>query len=87
MSMIGPRAEWIKLVKEYDQKIAHYQFRHLVRPGITGWAQVNYPYGANLEDTMQKLSYDLFYIRNFSLRLDAEVLLKTLHVMSFGKGR
>lgn len=87
MSIIGPRAEWIKLVKEYDQKIAHYQFRHLVRPGITGWAQVNYPYGANLEDTKQKLSYDLFYIRNFSPRLDAEVLLKTLHVMSFGKGR
>jgi len=87
MSMIGPRAEWIKLVKEYDQKIAHYHFRHLVRPGITGWAQVNYPYGANLEDTLQKLSYDLYYIRNFSPRLDAEVLLKTLHVMSFGKGR
>jgi len=47
----------------------------------------DYPYGANLEDTLQKLSYDLFYIRNFSLRLDAEVLLKTLHVMLFGKGR
>ena len=87
MSMIGPRAEWVKLVKEYDQKIANYQFRHLVRPGITGWAQVNYPYGANLEDTLMKLSYDLYYIRNFSIRLDAEVLLKTLHVMSFGKGR
>ena len=87
MSMIGPRAEWIKLVKEYDQKIAHYQFRHLVRPGITGWAQVNYPYGANLEDTLQKLSYDLYYIRSFSLRLDAEVILKTIYVMLFGKGR
>ncbi len=59
----------------------------LVRPGITGWAQVNYPYGASHEDTLQKLSYDLYYIRNFSLRLDAEVLLKTLHIMSFGKGR
>jgi lipopolysaccharide/colanic/teichoic acid biosynthesis glycosyltransferase len=59
----------------------------LVRPGITGWAQVNYPYGANLEDTLQKLSYDLYYIRSFSLRLDAEVILKTIYVMLFGKGR
>ena len=87
MSMIGPRAEWTRLVEDYERQIPNYHFRHLVRPGISGWAQVNYPYGANLEDTMQKLSYDLFYIRNFSLRLDAEVLLKTLHVMSFGKGR
>jgi exopolysaccharide biosynthesis polyprenyl glycosylphosphotransferase len=87
MSMIGPRAEWIKLVKDYDQRIAHYHFRHLVRPGITGWAQVNYPYGANLEDTLMKLSYDLYYIRNFSVRLDAEVILKTIYVMLFGKGR
>ena len=87
MSMIGPRAEWTRLVEDYERQIPNYHFRHLVRPGITGWAQVNYPYGANLADTMQKLSFDLFYIRNFSLRLDAEVLLKTLHVMSFGKGR
>ncbi len=87
MSMIGPRAEWVRLVSEYEKQIPHYHFRHLVRPGITGWAQVNYPYGASLEDTLQKLSYDLYYIRNFSLRLDAEVLLKTLHVMLFGKGR
>jgi O-antigen biosynthesis protein WbqP len=56
-------------------------------PGLTGWAQVNYPYGASLQDTLEKLSYDLYYIRNFSLRLDASVILKTLHVMFFGKGR
>ena len=87
MSIIGPRAEWIRLVNDYEQQIPNYHFRHLVRPGITGWAQVNYPYGANLEDTIHKLSYDLFYIRNFSLLLDAEVLLKTIHVMTFGKGR
>lgn len=87
MSMIGPRAEWVRLVEGYEKDIPHYHFRHLVRPGITGWAQVNYPYGASLEDTILKLSYDLYYIRNFSLRLDAEVLLKTLHIMSFGKGR
>ena len=87
MSMIGPRAEWVRLVEGYEKDIPHYHFRHLVRPGITGWAQVNYPYGASLQDTLQKLSYDLYYIRNFSIRLDAEVLLKTLHIMSFGKGR
>ena len=87
MSIIGPRPEWVKLVEDYEVMVPNYHFRHLVRPGITGWAQVNYPYGASLEDTLQKLSYDLYYIRNFSLRLDAEVLLKTLHVVSFGKGR
>jgi len=87
MSMIGPRAEWTRLVADYEQQIPNYHFRHLVRPGITGWAQVNYPYGANLEDTLQKLSYDLYYIRNFSMQLDAEVLLKTVYVMLFGKGR
>lgn len=87
MSMIGPRAEWVRLVEEYEREIPHYHFRHLVRPGITGWAQVNYPYGASREDTLQKLSYDLYYIRNFSPRLDAEVFLKTVYVMCFGKGR
>ena len=87
MSMIGPRAEWVKLVHGYEQKIPHYHYRHLVRPGITGWAQVNYPYGASLEDAIQKFSYDLYYIRNFSLRLDAEVVLKTVHTMIFGKGQ
>jgi len=87
MSMIGPRAEWTRLVDEYERQIPYYHFRHLVRPGISGWAQVNYPYGASLEDTLEKLSYDLYYIRNFSLRLDAEVLLKTLHVVFFGKGQ
>lgn len=87
MSMIGPRAEWVRLVADYEQRIPHYHYRHLVRPGITGWAQVNYPYGSSLEDAIEKFSYDLYYIRNFSLRLDAEVILKTLHVMSFAKGR
>lgn len=87
MSMIGPRAEWVKLVADYEKEIPHYHFRHLVKPGITGWAQVNYPYGASLEDALEKLSYDLYYIRNFSMRLDAEVVLKTLYVIFFGKGQ
>jgi exopolysaccharide biosynthesis polyprenyl glycosylphosphotransferase len=87
MSLIGPRAEWIKCVEQYENEIPYYHFRHLVRPGITGWAQVNYSYGASLHDTVEKLMYDLYYIRHFSLALDATVILKTLHVMIFGKGR
>jgi exopolysaccharide biosynthesis polyprenyl glycosylphosphotransferase len=87
MSLIGPRAEWIKLVEDYEKKIPCYHFRHLVKPGITGWAQVNYPYGANLDDTLRKLEYDLYYIRYFSFVLDASIVLKTIHIMLFGKGR
>jgi exopolysaccharide biosynthesis polyprenyl glycosylphosphotransferase len=87
MSLIGPRAEWDQLVADYEREIPCYYFRHLVKPGITGWAQVNYPYGANLADTLRKLEYDLYYIRHFSFRLDASIVLKTIHVMLFGKGR
>lgn len=87
MSLIGPRAEWDRLVADYEKQITCYHFRHLVRPGITGWAQVNYPYGASIDDTLRKLEYDLYYIRHFSFRLDASIILKTLHVMLFGKGR
>jgi len=87
MSLIGPRAEWDLLVAGYDLEIPHYRFRHLVKPGITGWAQVNYPYGTSLEDARRKLEYDLFYIRHYSLKLDATITLKTLHVMLFGKGQ
>lgn len=87
MSLIGPRAEWVRLVDDYERKIPCYHFRHLVKPGITGWAQVNYPYGASLEDTMRKLEYDLYYIRYFSFVLDASIVLKTIHIMLFGKGR
>jgi len=87
MSLIGPRAEWDRLVNDYEKQIPCYHFRHLVRPGITGWAQVNYPYGASLEDTLRKLEYDLYYIRHFSFTLDASIILKTIHVMLFGRGR
>ncbi len=87
MSLIGPRAEWVRLVEDYEKKIPCYHFRHLVKPGITGWAQVNYNYGENLDDTLRKLEYDLYYIRYFSFVLDASIVLKTIHVMLFGKGR
>lgn len=87
MSMIGPRAEWDKLVGQYEREIPCYHFRHLVKPGITGWAQISYPYGANLEDTVHKLEYDLYYIRHFSFQLDASIVLKTIHTMIAAKGQ
>lgn len=87
MSLIGPRAEWTKCAERYEHAIPCYHFRHLVKPGITGWAQVNYPYGQNEEDALQKLKYDLYYIRHYSLRLDAMIVLKTLHIMIWGKGQ
>lgn len=87
MSLIGPRAEWDRLVENYEREIPCYHFRHLVKPGITGWAQVNYPYGAGIDDTLRKLEYDLYYIRHFSFVLDASIVMKTIHIMLFGKGR
>jgi exopolysaccharide biosynthesis polyprenyl glycosylphosphotransferase len=87
MTLIGPRAEWIRCAALYQGKIPFYHVRHLVKPGITGWAQINYPYGASAEDALQKLKYDLYYIRNYSLRLDAMIVLKTLHIMLWGKGQ
>jgi lipopolysaccharide/colanic/teichoic acid biosynthesis glycosyltransferase len=87
MSIIGPRAEWIKCVEKYDGRIPFYGYRHLVRPGITGWAQVSYPYGESQADALEKLKFDLYYIRNFSLSLDIAIVLKTLHIMLFAKGR
>jgi len=87
ISLIGPRPEWSKCAERYEQAIPFYHFRHLVKPGITGWAQVNYPYGESDEDAVEKLKYDLYYIRHYSLKLDAMIVLKTLYTMLFGKGR
>src|SRR5947208_5593208 len=87
ISLIGPRAEWSKCAELYERSIPFYHFRHLVKPGITGWAQVNYPYGESDDDTVEKLKYDLYYIRHYSLKLDAMIVLKTLYTMLFGKGR
>jgi lipopolysaccharide/colanic/teichoic acid biosynthesis glycosyltransferase len=87
MSLIGPRAEWTKLTQQYEQQIPFYNLRHLVRPGLTGWAQVMYPYGANIEDTIHKLEYDLYYIKNYTALLDINILLKTVRVVLFGGGR
>jgi exopolysaccharide biosynthesis polyprenyl glycosylphosphotransferase len=87
ISLIGPRPEWSRCAERYEQTIPFYHFRHLVKPGITGWAQVNYPYGESDEDAVEKLKYDLYYIRHYSLKLDAMIVLKTIYTMLFGKGR
>jgi len=84
MHIIGPRAEWIDLVKQYEEKLPNYHRRHLIKPGITGWAQVNYPYGRDLEDTRQKLMYDLYYIKHWSILLELKIVYKTALVV-FGK--
>jgi lipopolysaccharide/colanic/teichoic acid biosynthesis glycosyltransferase len=86
MHFIGPRAEWDILVKEYEEEIPYYHERHIVRPGITGWAQVNYPYGANIEDTKQKLMYDLYYIKYWNILLEIKVIWKTIMVVLGKKG-
>jgi exopolysaccharide biosynthesis polyprenyl glycosylphosphotransferase len=87
MSLVGPRPERPYFVDLLEQEIPFYDLRHSVKPGITGWAQVCCPYGASIEDAHQKLQYDLYYAKNMSLRLDAVILLKTLRVVLFGKGR
>ncbi len=87
MSLIGPRAEWVLCVEEYARTIPHYHLRHLVRPGITGWAQVNYGYGEGREDAVAKFQYDLYYLRYFSLKLDLSILVKTVYTMLARRGR
>jgi lipopolysaccharide/colanic/teichoic acid biosynthesis glycosyltransferase len=86
MHLIGPRAEWDILVNEYEKVIPKYQKRHLVRPGITGLAQVLYPYGRNIADARKKLKYDLKYIENWSLGLELKVIWKTVMVVLGQKG-
>ena len=81
MHLIGPRAEWDILVKDYEKIIPNYHQRHLIAPGITGLAQVCYPYGRNVEDAKKKLEYDVKYIKNWSLLSELNVVFKTIKVV------
>jgi len=81
MHIVGPRAEWDILVNEYENVIQNYNLRHTVKPGITGLAQVRYPYGRNVQDARKKLDYDIFYIKNWSLFLEIKVLFQTVAVI------
>ncbi len=86
MHFFGPRSEWTILVENYEKEIPFYHERHLVAPGISGWAQVMYPYGCCTEDARQKLMYDLYYIKNWSIWLEIETLVRTIGVVLGKKG-
>lgn len=87
MSFIGPRPERKVFTDQLETDIPYFNLRHLVKPGITGWAQVNYPYGASREDAIEKLQYDLYYIKNYSFFLDLIIMIKTVRVIFLGRGR
>ena len=86
MSIVGPRPERPFFVEDLTRRIPYYPERHRVRPGITGWAQINYPYGASIADAKEKLSYDLYYIKNFSILFDFLVILATIQTVLWNKG-
>ena len=86
LSLIGPRPERPEFEVELEKHIPHYRVRHWIRPGLSGWAQVCFPYGASIEDSKEKLSYDLFYIRNSGLFLDLLILIKTIRLVAWKAG-
>jgi sugar transferase (PEP-CTERM system associated) len=86
MSFVGPRPERPFFVEQLEHEIPFYQQRHSVKPGITGWAQVKYQYGSSIEDAMEKLRYDLYYIKHLSIALDISIVFDTVKVILFGKG-
>lgn len=87
MSIVGPRPEREVFIDELEKEIPYYRFRHAVKPGVTGLAQVSYPYGASVEDAVWKHKYDIYYIKHHSSLLDVKILLKTVKVVLFGMGR
>lgn len=86
MSLVGPRPERAYFVDQLTREIPFYNVRHSIKPGVTGWAQVRYPYGASVEDSAEKLQYDLYYVKNHSLLLDLKILLGTISVVLLAKG-
>ena len=86
MSFVGPRPERPFFVEQLASRIRHYDARHCVKPGITGWAQVSYPYGASHDDAVAKCQYDLYYVKNHSLRLDLVILIGTVRVVLLARG-
>lgn len=87
MSFIGPRPERPEFVKQLVEEVPYYAQRHNVKPGLAGWAQLNYPYGASVKDSLEKLKFDLYYVKHQSLLLDILILIRTVEVVLFGKGR
>ncbi|HEY5902025.1 MAG TPA: sugar transferase, partial [Anaerolineales bacterium] len=87
MSLVGPRAERAQWVSTFEQEIPFYRARLLVKPGVSGWAQINYGYAASVEDTSVKLEYDLYYIKHRSLMMDIAIILRTFSTVFGRKGR
>jgi len=87
MSFVGPRPEQVSIVEELSAQIPFYRERLLIQPGITGWAQVNYPYGASVEDAARKLEYDLYYMKHMGIFLDFFILLETVKIILTGGRR
>ena len=86
MNFVGPRPERPHFIAQLAQEIPFYEQRHLIAPGLTGWAQIKYPYGASIEDAKQKLAYDLYYIKNQSITLDATIMFETIKTILLGRG-
>jgi len=86
MSIVGPRPERPQLVADLTDKIRYYSVRHCLKPGLAGWAQISYPYGASVEEAAEKLKYDLFYVKNHNLLFDLLILIQTVEVVLFGRG-
>jgi lipopolysaccharide/colanic/teichoic acid biosynthesis glycosyltransferase len=86
MSFIGPRPERPEFVNDLNEQIPFYNQRHKVKPGLMGWAQLNYPYGASVDDARNKLKYDLYYVKNHSVFLDVLIVIRTVEVVLLGKG-
>ena len=86
MSFVGPRPERPEFVEKLAKELPYYELRHKIKPGITGWAQISYPYGASVNDSYEKLQYDLYYLKNYSLMLDTLILLQTVHAVIWGRG-
>jgi sugar transferase (PEP-CTERM system associated) len=86
MNFVGPRPERPHFIKQLAAEIPYYEQRHLIAPGLTGWAQIKYPYGASVDDARQKLQYDLYYIKNQTLLLDAAILFETIKTIIFSRG-
>jgi lipopolysaccharide/colanic/teichoic acid biosynthesis glycosyltransferase len=84
MSVVGPRPERPELVGTLSESIAYYNERHLVKPGLTGWAQIGFRYGSSIEDAKRKLQFDLYYVKNMGIELDLMILLRTLGVFVRG---
>jgi lipopolysaccharide/colanic/teichoic acid biosynthesis glycosyltransferase len=86
MSFVGPRPERPEFVRQLTDEIPYYGQRHVLKPGLTGWAQIRYTYGASVEDAIEKLQYDLYYIKNLSIALDVVIVLETIKTVITRRG-